>query len=449
MQGHGNHKPEMVYFKTFEAREAAFNDAVGSLIPVKYRGPQRFWRDFRELTAGGHPLPGRLPAYITSNPRDCLAFGSPFQVLSAARMAARGHGGGELPSIEEIAHTFELSQALRQPIRTLSGGETIRLALAKTWAAAAHRERLVIASPFCWMSRNNAPMLDRVLDRYFKSGKPVSVLAMADEDNNAPIAPDRFDGVDVKGPVFDLRLRNLRIGLGAPINALTAEPVFACVSDFCAQLRSPCLVTGDNGQGKSLLAKAVSGALTCTGTIAIASSAGGPARLLFQDVISQTLLRNLNDMARSVQASAWRDCGRIKKAISSRYNRLLGRFGADGGEPGQSLLAVKAMLIAVRLSQRPALLFLDEPDWGLSRTDAIAFVLAVLDVCHNMQVPVVIISHKPWWQPLAGSVLEVCKEAREIQDCLFHIVLKRCDPMQDLKVQDSPAAGGSVIGKSL
>ncbi|MCP4745801.1 MAG: sigma-54 factor interaction domain-containing protein [Desulfobacteraceae bacterium] len=64
-----------------------------------------------------------------------------------------------------------------------------------------------------------------------------------------------------------MELNDLRIALGLPINAITAEPAFAEVADAHFNLQSPCLVIGENGQGKSLLAKALSKASVFYGTV--------------------------------------------------------------------------------------------------------------------------------------------------------------------------------------
>jgi hypothetical protein len=74
-----------------------------------------------------------------------------------------------------------------------------------------------------------------------------------------------------------------------------------------------------------------------------------------------------------------------------------------------SLLEIKLILSAVRLCGRPYGLILDEPDWGLTRATALALVAALIRVAHSLEVPIVLISHKPWWQPLARSALRVAK----------------------------------------
>ena len=85
------------------------------------------------------------------------------------------------------------------------------------------------------------------------------------------------------------------------------------------------------------------------------------------------------------------------------------------------------MLAAVRIADRPVALILDEPDWGLSRPASVAFVLAVIRVAHADGIPVILISHKPWWQRLACSTLKVEKTLPGPEDgkeCKFRIKLQ-------------------------
>ena len=428
---------ETTCFQTFEDREAAFNAAVGHLIPGRYRGPRYFWRDFNKVTGAMAHERTSLPAYITSNPRDCLAFGTAEQVLAAATMYA----GGSRDREAAIAW-FGLEQAGRQPIRSLSGGETVRLALAKVMLAATRgAEALVIASPFCWLSRGQLPLLHKVLDCYAGLGKPVCILAMQDEESLAPMSGRWLKAVNPGAVPFDLELAGLHIQLGMPVNALTAKPVLAGVADFRQSLVSPCLVTGDNGQGKSVLAKALCGAAITRGLARITTGDdAGRARLLFQDVITQTLLRSPEQLARDQGGNGEADA--IFNAILAETAHLLRQGSPVQENPGQgltTLLAVKAMLIAVRLAARPAALFLDEPDWGLTRTTAIAFVLTVVRHCHRRGVPVLLVSHKPWWPPMANSLLTVEKTAPPGGEDLFGIVVRKV--VSGFGFQDSGVSG--------
>ena len=93
------------------------------------------------------------------------------------------------------------------------------------------------------------------------------------------------------------------------------------------------------------------------------------------------------------------------------------------------------MSSTVRLCSRPAALILDEPDWGLSREDAIAFVQAVIAVAHRQQTAVMIISHKSWWSDMGASVLRVARR-RDLTDTGTRI---------GMHIQLAPATVGETV----
>jgi hypothetical protein len=178
------------------------------------------------------------------------------------------------------------------------------------------------------------------------------------------------------------------------------------------RLVSPCLIQGDNGQGKSILAKALSGATKIYGNISIGNHRGS-SRLLFQDVINQTLLRSFKSLVQSQHCAPNNDVRNIYQILRDNYLSFINDEyvvipdNFDTTTP--SLLSIKMILTAVRLCSLPDALILDEPDWGLTRKSAEAFVLAVVRCAHDFRVPILIISHKPWWQEFAFSCLTVRK----------------------------------------
>ena len=100
---------------------------------------------------------------------------------------------------------------------------------------------------------------------------------------------------------FNLYFNGLKLLLTTSINPLYQVDRYAEVEDFSASLYSPCLLLGNNGQGKSLIAKALAGAVRSEGQCGISfRDAGGPVRILLQDVVGQTLLRNFD----AIRASA-------------------------------------------------------------------------------------------------------------------------------------------------
>jgi energy-coupling factor transporter ATP-binding protein EcfA2 len=408
-----------IEFTSYEAREEAFNRRVSHLIPCKYAGPAHFWKAFLQITQAQINIPKRLEtAYITANPRDCLAFGTPHQVLSATGMLISREAGAVATKVAATARKYELEHLLTQPIRTLSGGETVKLALAKVYLAGTdvQTDRLAIASPFCWLSHTNTGLLERTVSHYTQCGLPVEILALEGEQSRNPISGEYDRFLDFRVPVFDLHLEGVRIPLGTVINTVTDEPEFAVVEDALLSLSSPCLLVGDNGQGKSLLAKALAKAIDYEGSaqIRLSNQTGrDKVRLLFQDVLTQTMLRSRTAIIKSVRA--W-DAGQLE--IDAIYQRLQADFlkiaaisSPDAFAGEASLIEVKLALAAVRLCGRPKALILDEPDWGLTRRWAIAFVLALIRTADHLGVPVVLISHKPWWRPLAASLIRVVKKA--------------------------------------
>jgi ABC-type sugar transport system ATPase subunit len=181
-------------------------------------------------------------------------------------------------------------------------------------------------------------------------------------------------------------------------------------------LSSPCLFQGDNGQGKSLVAKALAAAIPFRGEAAI-SGPEGPlrVRLIFQDVLNQTLMRT------GRQLVTWEKTDDAAKAYDDLLAHMRRRmpgldscpdfFARQGRSDPMRLLEIKLLLAAVRLAEPRTVLILDEPDWGLSRDQAIAFVSAVVHVAHERKIPVILISHKPWWRNLARSARSFHKEA--------------------------------------
>ncbi len=283
--------------------------------------------------------------------------------------------------------------------------------MAKAFTASACSSRLTIASPFSWLSASNAVYYHKLGARYSALGVPVEVLALDGENSTASIGrKDPYLASTASGVDFGLVLEDVRIPLGSLLHEFQGRRPRAEVDDGPFQLRSPCLLVGENGQGKSLVAKALAGAVDITGRAGIdASGGGGRIRLLFQDVVTQTLLRTFDDLAAPPSRSGGAACLEVFGRIARHLGEALAACGKAvpcRDENGvRSLLDIKAILIAARLAAPCSALILDEPDWGLTRASAVALVSAAVTTAHGMGVPVILISHKPWWGPIAASSL--------------------------------------------
>ncbi|HSO67214.1 MAG TPA: ATP-binding cassette domain-containing protein [Desulfatirhabdiaceae bacterium] len=398
------------YYATYEEREDAFGQSVFSLFPRKYSGPGVFWSDFQTITASLYTRLSSLAtvACITSNPRDCLALGTPWQELSAAILRNRRQNPFFSETQESVARAFDLTHQLMQPVRTLSGGEAVKLALAKAWIFASCCQKLAAASPCNWLSQPNRIFFDRVLERFSNQGKEVVVFALEGEDSNQPIYPSILSDSSID---FEIVFQDVQIPLGDPLSLDDSNRTMARISDSRFQLTSPCLILGDNGQGKSLLAKILSGSISCEGRVKIDSGQGcSRARLLFQDMTTQILLRSFNQIVSSAEKAArlllTAVYQEIIQTIIHRYEQA-GRISPleSSNLPNAwcSLLELKAALVASRLLYHPAAIILDEPDWGLSRFASAAFVRSVISAAHQRFIPVILITHKPWWDAIAKS----------------------------------------------
>jgi energy-coupling factor transporter ATP-binding protein EcfA2 len=422
-------------FNTYEEREEAFRRSVGFKLARRYAGPAVFWQDFSRITREGiaREENGHV-VYIPSNPRDCLAFGTPHQVLLAAAMGSEKTGPNGMAAVLETAAAFGIEEQLKQPIRTLSGGETVKLALAKAYVSLPTCSRTVIASPFTWLSATNRHLLKTLVAESWRRNKSLSLLLLAGEEDLSLIHDkDPFLAPFPDRLTFSLTLSAVRIPLSLSLNPLVSELSHAAIQDTSLQLASPCLLVGDNGQGKSLVARTLAGAIAARGSTEIISGPQkpGPVCLLFQDVLTQTMLRSFKALTFGVDGAATR---KIYEAMKKDFDAVLQRFNNSGTlrindweSALHDLLDIKAVLVAARLASAPAALILDEPDWGMSRQSAIAFVSAVTAAAHRQNTAVLLISHKPWWQPIAASRIRVCRTLRrgnhELIDPAFTITL--------------------------
>ena len=423
------------YFRNYEALEDAFRLRIATLLPRKHAGTDRFWHDFqRLLQALPEARAQRAEHYITSNPRDCLAFGTPRQVLKAALMMATPSTPGRFVDVDAMAARFGLQSHLNQPVHSLSGGETVRLALAKAFITAGRAERLTLASPFSWLSLNNRRFFDALALHCRERGTPLEVFALEGEDSMTAAAPlPDAPG----GPLVRIFFHQAGVVLSSPLDGLQNRRLRAAFDDADFKLRSPCLIQGDNGQGKSLLAKVLAGAASREGTIGLETEGKrGRVRLLLQDLVNQTMMRTFRQIAADSDTGADLTAAALYDAIR---DDMLTSNDLDGDEIRSftkrwasrrpaSLLELKMLLASVRLAGKPAALILDEPDWGLRQSSALVLVGGIIRVAHRYGVAVLLISHKPWWRNRAGSFLQVHKTSPRPDDTaedLFRIQTHR------------------------
>jgi energy-coupling factor transporter ATP-binding protein EcfA2 len=428
-------------FDVFEEREERFQALVGVTIPRLHAGPVQLIRDITELFRGkpGSTLnPNAQPIYILSNPAEGFVYPSALQELQAAAIVA---SGGSEKHVNRTAHEaaarFGLNaENLLQPITTLSGGESVKLSLAKAYILRAIKKEIVVSSPLAWLSADNRHLFDRLVADFGINGN-VTLLVMKGENEDAKIP----SSLTSKLPISDVRFTTSCEGLCVELSETVDEhgnSRTASFNDWNDTFQSPCLMLGENGSGKSLFCKILSGAQYHQGAATVRCGGKiGRARLVFQDAISQTMARDqellLHEVCCSFEHAAEKIQQRLSATLRTELARAMDGAIAESAEllerlRAMSLLTAKLNLIAYRLSSNPPLLILDEPDWGLSRDVAIALVIATTTVAHEHGIPVLIVSHKPWWRAISNSILRITRmEERDLlgASCNFEVSMTK------------------------
>jgi energy-coupling factor transporter ATP-binding protein EcfA2 len=169
------------------------------------------------------------------------------------------------------------------------------------------------------------------------------------------------------------------------------------------RITSPIVVIGKNGSGKSVFAKCVAGMMVEKDELTPLSSMGaGSGRIVLQDCLSHyfrgkilehpSRVFDFDSDAMKRTINLLRDlCGKSRKILCNGSKDDAYLVGSDLNP--STLLQAKIMLVAERLAYYPTVLVLDEPAWGLSLTQAHAFLTVTIRHCHENGVPVLIVSH--------------------------------------------------------
>lgn len=371
-----------ITFNSFEDRDSHLRTNLKVPLPRRHDGPGVFYSDFlRAMEIFERPN----YSLITPNPMDYLPFDRVRLILNAAfRLSMRA----DATEIHNVTNQFDLTHLTHRLVYTLSGGETLRVAMAKCVLESRGTGKLIMSAPWGVLSKAGRRYLGQLLEAYTRDDSDYQILCLEGDTSDEPDSDLKTE----TGVPFGIKTESLSISLS---DAVESEYyAVALVDDFeSSTLRSPCLIYGENGHGKSLLMKALAGCIPYTGRIAILGRPSQRVRLLFQDVSNQALLTG---------ASAdWtikndREVNRLNALLLNDVTHRLERCGIQV-DRGPTLLSTKVAMIAIRLAEDPAALVLDEPDWGLSKAQAVALLRAVISLCNREEVPLLIISHRPWF----------------------------------------------------
>lgn len=419
--------PALASVKTFgsiEALRAEYAALTGAAVPRMTAGRHAFFQDFASWSQGTEAR-GRSAFGIPPDPSYALVYPCPRDEIKAA-FGVAGTPADEATVLGLLSEYGIEGDVASRGTPSLSGGERLLTTFAKAEALAPWASSLVACSPGHWLSAGRYGSVERLVRAYVARGKAATILMLDGEALPIPsleyVPAAAGDTTVAAGPEWQLQIAQPVIafpGTHFPRPAMAKIIRYAAASER-VRLRSPTLLMGDNGVGKSVFARALAGVIPVESGSLAPACAGitTPARLLFQDSIDQlfgfAIDDHLNHTFRFDQelrkkALALADAleARLRQYVLDHAHLDAGVLGAT---PHDSMLQSKVVLAAERLTSAPPLLVLDEPGWCLSAELARAFVGAVCMEAHRLRIAVLIISHqRRWWDNIAASALSFAR----------------------------------------
>jgi len=415
-------------FESYEEQMSYFVDTTKvNLLPMTngrgafFKELGNWFRDYSSDDISEHV------SYILPNPAQGLSFPTAKDVLSAALSMHLDSDRAEEEAITLLLEFGLSPEKAGQPVVSLSGGELLLLNFAKAKAMLPTVNRLVACSPVNWLNRNRYQYWESLVSFYADSKKNVDVALLRGE----PFPDNDDDGKEIFSQQEDSRNLQWKLFIDNPLVVFPEIRFPTYHPQSCLQfvsnekelnLISPALITGDNGIGKSILAKVMAGVIKPANGVATSLSANGngSARLIFQDAIDQVFGMSIDaHMDWVFQFDSTK--AKAAKSIYSTIERSLRETLHDShfaglsalGEAGKrsTLLQAKICLVAERIASLPPLIVLDEPGWGLSKSVSRFFIAEVCKQAHENGAAVVIISHQPmWWDGLIRSHVHLEKQ---------------------------------------
>lgn len=421
------------YFYTYEDLLDYLDTETGFAPPRIIEGRQKFlgkfnkwFFNFSDTNSGGLKWKCIFPDPILG-----LSYPYPIDEISVAASLALSNNDKSFA--QQILSNYQLNENIskRQTI-TLSGGELLLLNFAKAHISESVVDKILICTPTQWLHSSKYWLLSELIKLYQNSNKEIKLLFMEGEEseleNKSTQQIDLISNVQSSIP-WSLSFKDLVVEFDAqtfpttsPSNKIKYNPL-----SFDTELQSPTLLIGDNGVGKSVFVKLLSGIINPTkGEVTVRCLGNeGNARVLMQDSLDQLFGETIeNHLSRIFKY----DKGKGKAAKETYTTMLEALREKVKNEPElrnkkltatdssfiETVLQVKFALTAERIESKPSLLILDEPDWCLSKKLTSLFMEIVVDAAHKKQIPVLIITHlNNWYSKYTNSILEFKKGKKD------------------------------------
>ena len=405
-------------FFAFEKQVLYFADKTGVHLPRMTFGKGAFFKDLGMWSSTYLSRTDKTEfVHILPDPIQGLSFPTALDVLSSA--LSLSSGGVDETKIYELLETFGLpAEKATQPVISLSGGEILLLNFAKAKAMLPCVHGIVACSPIHWLNENRYHYWEKLAGYYGEKNRLVDVALLEGE----PFIDDVSEASEalahpMPGVDWCLSLNDPSVifeEIRFPVYHGASRIGYRIGEGRTMDLRSPVLLTGDNGVGKSIFAKVLSGIIKpSSGTITIqAPNGAGCSRLIFQDAIDQLFGKSIDGhmdwvfrfdrQKRKLARGIYTAIDTALRAYTKNYPAHHDALGPQAAHC--TLLQAKISLIAERLATLPPVLILDEPGWGLSRLIARKLVETVCRMAGDLAVAVVLISHHArWWQSMIHS----------------------------------------------
>lgn len=378
-----------------------------------------------EIVRGAFHCLGSINGWVKANSHHVTVLPNPAQNLSlplgidelAIALRRKKQQLGCSEDAIEWASRFGLDQHhLERPVSTLSGGEQMRLSLAKASAYALQGHHLLAFSPYFWLDVEHRRLVDQALT----AGNGANlVLLEGENDHSTQVDEGPFPE---EGIPWQLTARRPLLHLNpVPFDGGTRAKRLLINLEGSIELKSPTLLTGANGSGKSTLAGLMAGVVKPqSGALSVSAGRAfvGAARLLQQDCLSQLFglpatdhLPRVFKNDRELRKKSRELYSQMEAFCSAELRKSDGVFGER--EKPITVLQAKLALLAERLISSPPVLVLDEPGWCLTRAASRALGKTAAHFSKQRQVALVLVSHhSEWWGGLCRQQLSLEKSTR-------------------------------------